>query len=104
VVGALEVATGEAKFFDNRQRALSFDDVVASGSLPPAFPMPEIAGDSYWDGGRFSNTPLRPAINCLEPRQADDPPLCRAVTVVGLFPMGAPVPQPMPAGVGRVAP
>ena len=102
IVGALEVATGEAKFFDNRQRALSFDDVVASGSLPPAFPMTEIDGDSYWDGGLFSNTPLSPAINFLEERQADDPSVCRELIVVELFPMRAPVPQTMPEVLKRM--
>ena len=102
IVGALEVATGEAKFFDNRQRALSFDDVVASGSLPPAFPMTEIDGDSYWDGGLFSNTPLSPAINVLEDQQADDPSVCRELIVVELFPMRAPVPQTMPEVLKRM--
>ena len=31
---------------------------MASGSLPPSFPPPEIEGEHYWDGGLVSNTPL----------------------------------------------
>jgi NTE family protein len=31
---------------------------MASGSLPPGFPAVEIDGQSYWDGGLISNTPL----------------------------------------------
>jgi NTE family protein len=31
---------------------------MASGALPPAFPAVEIDGESYWDGGLVSNTPL----------------------------------------------
>ena len=30
----------------------------ASGALPPGFPPIEIEGESYWDGGIVSNTPL----------------------------------------------
>jgi predicted acylesterase/phospholipase RssA len=102
IVGAIDVATGEAKFFDNRDRRLSFDDVVASGSLPPGFPMTEMDGDSYWDGGLFSNTPLSPAINFLEEQEADDPSVCRELIVVELFPMRAPVPQTMPEVLERM--
>jgi NTE family protein len=31
---------------------------MASGALPPAFNAVEIDGESYWDGGLVSNTPL----------------------------------------------
>jgi NTE family protein len=31
---------------------------MASGALPPGFPPIEIDGESYWDGGLVSNTPL----------------------------------------------
>jgi NTE family protein len=33
--------------------------VMASGALPPGFPPIEIDGESYWDGGIVSNTPLQ---------------------------------------------
>jgi len=52
--------------FDNQEGRLSLEHVVASGSLPPGFPMTEIGGRFYWDGGLHSNTPLSEAINCLE--------------------------------------
>ena len=32
---------------------------MASGALPPAFPMTQIGTDFYWDGGIVSNTPLQ---------------------------------------------
>ena len=32
---------------------------MASGALPPAFPMTQIGTDYYWDGGLVSNTPLQ---------------------------------------------
>jgi NTE family protein len=32
---------------------------MASGSLPPGFPVTEIDGEYYWDGGCVSNTPLQ---------------------------------------------
>jgi NTE family protein len=31
---------------------------LASGSLPPGFPMTVIDGVPYWDGGLFDNTPI----------------------------------------------
>ena len=32
---------------------------MASGALPPAFPMVQIGTDYFWDGGIVSNTPLQ---------------------------------------------
>jgi NTE family protein len=32
--------------------------IMASGALPPAFPAVAIDGESYWDGGIYSNTPI----------------------------------------------
>lgn len=95
IVGAIDIETAEAEFFDNRKRPLSFEDVVASGSLPPGFPMTRIDGRSYWDGGLFSNTPLSPAINALEECDADDPSVVRELIVVELFPMGGAIPRTM---------
>ena len=42
------------------------DDIVASGSMPPGFPMTEIDGHSYWDGGPFDSTPLQPALDLFD--------------------------------------
>jgi NTE family protein len=61
-----------------------------------------VDGESYWDGGLFSNTPLSPAINFLEEQEADDPLVCRELIVVELFPMRAPVPHTMPEVLKRM--
>src|SRR4051812_42387344 len=97
VVGATNVGTGEMEFFDSRRPGgLTFEHVAASGSLPPSFPMTEIDGQSYWDGGVFSNTPLSPAINALELAAGGDRAVVRELIVVELFPMAAPVPPTLP--------
>jgi NTE family protein len=60
---AIDVETGEIEQFRNRGGSyVSVDDIVASGSLPPGFPMTEIDGKSYWDGGLFDTTPLQSAV------------------------------------------
>ena len=95
-VGATQICTGEIEFFDSRRPGgLTFEHVVASGSLPPGFPMTEIEGEWYWDGGLFSNTPLSPAINALEEAANGDPSAVRELIVVELFPMNAPIPRTM---------
>jgi NTE family protein len=45
-------------YFDSRDRALTFDHVMASGALPPAFPAVRVNGEPFWDGGIYSNTPI----------------------------------------------
>lgn len=102
-VGATNVGTGEMEFFDSRRPGgLTFEHVTASGSLPPSFPMTQIDGASYWDGGLFSNTPLSPAINALEEAAGGDPSVVRELIVVELFPMDAPIPQSMPDVMQRM--
>lgn len=39
IVGAIDVGTALIRYFDNAKHDLSLDAVVASGSLPPGFPM-----------------------------------------------------------------
>ena len=93
-VGATNVGTGEMEFFDSRRPGgLTFEHVAASGSLPPSFPMTRINGQSYWDGGVFSNTPLSPAINALEQAANGDPSAVRELIIVELFPMNVPIPR-----------
>jgi NTE family protein len=58
-VGAVNVRTGNFVYFDNRTHRIRPEHVMASGSLPPGFPAVEIDGESYWDGGLISNTPLQ---------------------------------------------
>ncbi|MGH2342296.1 DUF3734 domain-containing protein [Segnochrobactraceae bacterium EtOH-i3] len=57
-VGAVNVRSGNFVYFDNRQRRIRPEHIMASGSLPPGFPPVEIDGEYYWDGGLVSNTPL----------------------------------------------
>jgi len=96
VVGATNIETAEIEFFDHRRPGgLTFEHVAASGSLPPGFPMTQIDGGHYWDGGLFSNTPLSPAINALEEAGGGDPDAVRELIVIELFPMNAPVPDSM---------
>jgi NTE family protein len=58
-VGAVNVMTGNFVFFDNRKEEIRIEHVMASGALPPAFPMVQIGTDYFWDGGIVSNTPLQ---------------------------------------------
>ena len=57
-VGAVNVRTGQMRYFDSRSEALDLRHVMASGALPPAFPAVRIGEDLYWDGGIYSNTPV----------------------------------------------
>jgi NTE family protein len=86
VVGAINVETGEPKYFDNQKERLEIDHIIASGSFPPSFPSTPFGGAPYWDGGLFLNTPLSSAINCLEQIPGD---VKRELIVVELFPMEA---------------
>lgn len=55
-VGAARVRSSRMKYFDSRDCALGVKHIMASGALPPAFPV-RIDGELYWDGGMLSNTP-----------------------------------------------
>ena len=62
-VGAVGVASGNFKYFDNYEmkklgKKIGPEHIMASGALPPGFPSVEIEGEQYWDGGIASNTPL----------------------------------------------
>ncbi len=102
IVGAIDIASAEAAYFDSHDRPLSFDDIVASASLPPGFPMTPIGTRSYWDGGLFANTPLSPAINALEKCDNGDPSVIRELIVVELFPMAGEVPRTMADVLARM--
>lgn len=58
-VGAVNVLNGNFAYFDNRDRLIEPEHVMASGALPPGFPPVMIDGEPYWDGGIVSNTPLQ---------------------------------------------
>jgi NTE family protein len=67
-LGAVNVATGNFVYFDNKTHTIGPEHVMASGALPPSFPAVEIEGEYYWDGGLVSNTPLNWVLES-EPRQ-----------------------------------
>jgi len=57
-VGAVDIESGNFRYFDTRLERLDARHVMASGALPPGLPPIEIDGRLYWDGGLVSNTPL----------------------------------------------
>ncbi len=85
-VGAVDVETGNSKWFDNcRGATIGPEHIMASGALPPAFGPVAIDGRSYWDGGILSNTPLQYVLD-----ERDDARLL--VVQVDLFPSRGPLP------------
>jgi NTE family protein len=60
---------------------LTPDHILASGSLPPGFPMTVIDGVPYWDGGLFDNTPIEPLLDMLREDELEELP----IFVVNLF-------------------
>jgi NTE family protein len=62
-VGAVEVVSGDERWFDTARERITVDHVLASGALPPGFPPVMIDGVAYWDGGVVSNTPLQYVID-----------------------------------------
>jgi NTE family protein len=99
-VSAVDIETGEVRYFENRgQEPLSFEHIVASGSLAPGFPMTAIRDEQtgeehwYWDGGFASNLPMERAIDLLEQADADNPDVERELIVIELFPKRSKVPE-----------
>ena len=58
-LGAVNVLTGNFRWFDSTKERLGPEHIMASGALPPGFPPVMIEGEPYWDGGLVSNTPLQ---------------------------------------------
>lgn len=67
-VGAVDVESGNFRYFDSSEERLDARHVMASGALPPGLPPVEIDGRWYWDGGLVSNTPLQ---HVLDRQRAD---------------------------------
>jgi NTE family protein len=72
VMTATDLQTGQIRCFDNYQTKIESDHVMASSSLPPAFPMQRIDGRYYWDGGLFNNNPLSEAVKHLRDKDVDE--------------------------------
>ncbi len=85
--GAVNIKSGNFKFFDTRTDKLNADHIMASGALPPGFPPVVIDGEAYWDGGLVSNTPLQYVID----EDRGDKNLC--IYQVDLFPAEGLVPK-----------
>jgi NTE family protein len=62
-VGAVNVRTAEMRYFDSRDMPLGIEHIMASGAIPPAFPAIRIDGETYWDGGLYSNTPIEAVLD-----------------------------------------
>jgi NTE family protein len=86
---AVNVETGALTYFTNRNTRIGAQHVMASCALPPAFPMAEVDGAHYWDGGLFDNMPLQPALDLLDPT----PDVKKRVVVVSLFPRKGALPS-----------
>ena len=85
-VGAVEVQSGNSKYFDNVHDTIGPEHILASGSLPPGFPPVEIKGKLYWDGGIVSNTPLWYVLD-------DSPRMNALILQVDLFSARGELPQ-----------
>ena len=57
-VGAVDIESGNFRYFDTTTERIDARHIMASGALPPGLPPIEIDGRRYWDGGLVSNTPL----------------------------------------------
>jgi NTE family protein len=57
-VGAVDIESGNFRYFDSATDTIDARHIMASGALPPGLPPVEIDGRLWWDGGVVSNTPL----------------------------------------------
>lgn len=93
-VGAVNVRTGNFRYFDTALERIGPEHIMASGALPPAFPAIRIENEHYWDGGIVSNTPLQ---YLLELEEIHD----TLVFQVDLFSARGDLPRDMPAVLAR---
>jgi NTE family protein len=93
-VGAVNVKTGNFEYFDNTEREIRPEHIMASAALPPGFPPIEIDGSYYWDGGLVSNTPLD---YVLEKESRED----LLIFQIDLFSARGPVPTTVNEAEGR---
>jgi NTE family protein len=86
LVSTVNVETAELEVFDNHVDEITVDHILASGSLPGAFPWTTIHGQHYWDAGIISNSPLELVVErCGE--------ASRRAFVVDLFVRRQPLPE-----------
>lgn len=91
-VTAVDIISGESALFTNKD--ILPEHVLASSSIPIAFPWTEIEGHLFWDGGLLANIPpLKIAIDA--DRRVTD------IYVVKLFPRLAKRPEGLLECIGR---
>jgi NTE family protein len=93
-VGAVNVVSGNFVFFDNATTEIGPEHIMASGALPPAFPIVQIGSDYFWDGGLVSNTPLQHLL-------AQDDDINTLVFQVDLFSARGALPRSIQDVMGR---
>jgi predicted acylesterase/phospholipase RssA len=87
VITAVNRSSGELVRFRNHpykkqaKTTIAPSHVLASGSLPPAFPATTIDANDFWDGGIIDNTPLGDAIGAFSDSDDAD----RILIVMNLF-------------------
>jgi NTE family protein len=86
LVGAVNVETAQLEIFDSHADDLTVNYIMASGSLPPAFPWTTVQGRHYWHGGIISNSPLELVIERCGS-------VGKRVFIVDLFADQKPLPQ-----------
>jgi NADPH-dependent 2,4-dienoyl-CoA reductase/sulfur reductase-like enzyme/predicted acylesterase/phospholipase RssA len=91
LVSTVNVETAELEVFDSHTDDITVDHILASGSLPAAFPWTTIRGKHYWDAGIVSNSPLEMVIE----RCGD---VSKRVFIVDLFASR----QPLPGNLAEV--
>ena len=92
--GAVDVIDGNFQYFDRTDQRIGIEHVMASGALPPAFPMVQVGTEWYWDGGLVSNTPLQ---HVLEAGGSLD----QLIIQVDLFSANGPLPRTMASVLAR---
>ncbi|HEY2000255.1 patatin-like phospholipase family protein [Paraburkholderia sp.] len=93
-VGAVGVGSGRMRYFTNRDAPLDVDHVMASAAFPPGFPAVRLEGESWWDGGIYSNTPLEAVLD-------DYPRRDSVIFAVQLWPAHGPEPKSILQAMSR---
>lgn len=85
-LGLVGVRSGRMRYFDSKKETIGLEHVLGSSAIPPSFPAVRIEGESYWDGGIYSNTPVEVVFD-------DDPRLSSVVFAVQIWYRRSPEPE-----------